>query len=407
MNTTIPKRVKCISIFIMAFLSLYPILYAYMNSFSFNYGEMLFLGLLPLILILAKSYRITTLPSGYYVFWFYVALLLIISSGDFKVTYLIPGGIAFTIFSLMTGVSIKYFNIDYLYKLMRSFLIIASLIFILQYMGLTPEEYSRCFILPISDHLAYSNLDYEGLIAMRQYGTRACSIFLEPAYFAQYACIFLVLELFYKAGTERLYTKLSIFIVAILLLSRSGCALLGLATVAAVKLITYLRYTKRSMGYLLFVLPIIGMSIFYYFSTDVGVALLDRTAELNTEGSSGYMRVFQGFFIYDYLPLINKIFGISTEDLMNMNIPFLSVGRDGEVAMFTNGLFTLLIRTGFVGFIIFMYIYIKMYKSTNIVGKASLWLLLSLSLVEQVYLLFPMMLCTVLTTKEFNNTIQR
>lgn len=48
-----------------------------------------------------------------------------------------------------------------------------------------------------------------------------------------------------------------------------------------------------------------------------------------------------------------------------------------------------------------------MYKSTNIVGKASLWLLLSLSLVEQVYLLFPMMLCTVLTTKEFNNTIQR
>ena len=81
-----------------------------------------------------------------------------------------------------------------------------------------------------------------------------------------------------------------------------------------------------------------------------------------------------------------------------MYIPFLSVKNNGEVSMFTNGFFTLLIRTGIVGFLLFGYIYIRLYKSTNNLGKASLWLLFALSLVEQVYLLFPMLLCFALAS---------
>lgn len=382
-----------INICSMVCLAIYPVLYAYMNSFSMNYGEMLFIILLPLIFIMAKTYKIIRLPSSYLIFWFYVALLLIIGSTEFKITYLIPGGMAFTLFSLLLGVASKYLDVKLLYRVMKYIFIGASVVFVMQSIGMMPSEFSRSLILPISDHLAYSNIDYDGLIALRQYGSRPSSIFLEPAYFAQYSCIFLILELFYKAGDSRLFTKFSLLVILEMLFLRSGCALLGLATVLSVKLICYLKYSQKSIAYFVLALPFILIAINYYLSSEIGSALLERTSELSTEGSSGYLRVLQGYFIYDYLPVVNKVFGISTSELSNMYIPFLSVGNNGEVSMFANGFFTLLIRTGIVGFLLFTNVFFRLYKSTNNMGKASLWLLFAFSLVEQVYLLFPMLLC--------------
>lgn len=383
-------RIKICS---MVCLALYPVLYSYMNSFSMNYGEVLFIVLLPLIFLMAKTHKIMRLPSTYFVFWFYVAFLLFIDSNEFKITYLIPGGIAFTLFSIMLGVTSKFLDIELLYSIMKYVFIGASIVFIVQSLGLMPSEFSRCLILPISDHLAYSNIDYDGLMTLRQYGSRPSSIFLEPAYFAIYSCIFLVLELFYKAGNSRLFTNFSLLIILQLLFLRSGCALLGLGTVISVKSIYYLKSSKKSIGYFILAIPFLLLLFYYYLSSEIGSALLERTGEFSTEDSSGYQRVLQGYFIYDYLPFFNKIFGISTSNLSNMYIPFLSVKNNGEVSMFTNGFFTLLIRTGIVGFLLFGYIYIRLYKSTNNLGKASLWLLFALSLVEQVYLLFPMLLC--------------
>lgn len=401
-NSVNLHRIKICS---MVLLALYPVLYSYMNSFSMNYGEVFFIVLLPLIFLMAKTYKILLLPPSYLVFWLYVASLLIIDSGEFKITYLIPGGIAFTCFSLMLGVTSKFINVKFLYNLMKFVFIAASIVYIMQSLDLMPSEFSRCYILPISDHLAYSNIDYDGLMDLRQYGTRPASIFLEPAYFAIYCCIFLILELFYKAGENRLFTKFSLLIIVQLLFLRSGCALLGLGTVILVKTIFYLKYSNRPIGYFLLVIPFFLVAIYYYFSSEMGSALLERTEEFSTEGSSGYLRVFQGYFIYDYLPSLNKIFGISTAKLSNMYIPFLSVRNNGEVSTFTNGFFTLLIRTGLVGFLLFVKIYVRLYKSTNNMGKASLWLLFALSLVEQVYLLFPMLLCFALASvkRQINN----
>lgn len=382
----------------MVCLALYPVLYSYMNSFSMNYGEVFFIVLLPLIFLMAKTYKILRLPSLYWVFWFYVALLLIIDSSEFKVTYLIPGGMAFTLFSLIMGVTSKFLDLRLLYCVMKYIFVVASIILIMQSLGLMPSEFSRCFILPISDHLAYSNTDYEGLMELRQYGTRPSSIFLEPAYFAIYCSVFLILELFYKAGDHRLFTKFSFLIILQLLFLRSGCALLGLGIVILVKSICYLKYSKKSAGYFVLAIPFFLFAFYYYFSSEIGSALLERTREFSTEGSSGYLRVVQGFFIYDYLPTVNKIFGISTSKLSTMYIPFLSVKSNGDVSMFTNGICTLLIRTGIVGFFLFLNVYIRLYKSTNNMGKASLWLLFALSLVEQVYLLFPMLLCFVIAS---------
>ena len=233
-----------ISICSMVCLALYPVLYSYMNSFSMNYGEVFFIALLPMILLMAKTYKIIRLPSSYYLFWFYVALLLIIDSGEFKITYLIPGGIAFTLFSLLLGVTSKFLDVKHLYNIMKCIFIAASIVFILQSLGLMPSEYSICFILPISDHLAYTNVDFDALMTLRKHGTRPASIFMEPAHFAIYSCIFLILELFYKAGENRLFTKFSLLIILQLLFLRSGCALLGLGTVLLVKSIFYLKYSS-------------------------------------------------------------------------------------------------------------------------------------------------------------------
>lgn len=387
---------------VMCFLALYPVLYAYNSTLSLNYGETVFLLLIFVALIYNKKKLSIKIPRSYYVFWGYVAVLLIVFSDSFKITNFVPGGVAFTLFSLMLGVCACYFDIDKLYKIMRGIFLFASLIFIFQKTGILRGNYSEVFILPISDHIAYSGIDLDTVISRRMGANRPASIFLEPAYFGQFCSIFLMLELFYKANS-RIFTKMAIFIILMMLIVRSGCALIGLATILAYKVISVFKSKGGTKIHLLLLLPVVAIAGQYYLLSDMGVELMERTQELDTEGTSGYLRVIQGFYIYDYLPSFNKIFGISADELGKTNFPFLKVDAYGEVSFFTNGLFTLLIRTGLVGLVLLLYFYLKLFKESNDLGRASLLLILSFSLVEQIYLLFPMLLCTVISINQKKN----
>lgn len=386
----------------MLLLSAFPILYTYVNSFDLNFGETAFLLILPLSVIYYKTLKVISLPRNYIYFWVYAAIALIITSGSFKITYLIPGGIAFTIFSLSIGVSVSLFNIDRLYACFKYLFYISVFIFVLQITHILPLQYQVVAILPISDHVAYTATDFSALMDLRSTTTRPSSLFLEPAYFAQFLSIFLTLELFYKSK-DKLYSPLSLVCVIVLVLLQSGLGISALFVVYGIKILSYYNVferssTKHSKVGLVFVSIVIAVVISMLAATEMGQELLERINEFSEEGTSGFMRFVQGFMIFDALPVWNKIFGISMEEVASMHLPFFTYAPDGTVNLFTNGICTLLIKNGIIGLTMLVLVYVGMYRIGSTLSRVMIILLFFLALLEQVYLNTSMLICTAIAT---------
>ncbi len=358
----------------MLVLALYPVLFSYVFPFNLNYGETFLLILS--FLCLFKSFQ---LPQGYLILWMYVAIDMIAISGGFKMTYLIPGGISFFIFSISVIALSCCFKLEVFYRYFRIIFILSAIVWCLQILNLLPPEYSRSFILPISDHIGYGEVDLQELRFIREDVDRASSFFLEPAYYAQFIAIYLAIVLFYDIGDKKLFPLRALFPIILLLALRSGVGIICLIVLICIKLLSYLKKTNNLLK-LLYIIPIVVFVGVFLAQSSLGADMLSRTAEFSEEGSSGYLRVLQGYIIFSDLPLYGKLFG---QEMV------------GDY-MFANGLSTVLIRTGIIGMLLLIYVYIRMYIKGTSLSKTMIILLLSMSLVEQVYLGPSMLICTII-----------
>ena len=388
MSQIIRKKNKTITMQNMCafLLAIYPVLFSYVSFFNINYGEIMLLVFSCVCVF--KSFK---LPSGYLLYWIYAAIDIFLICDGFKITYLIPGGISFFIYSLSLAVLSQLFNTHIFYRIFRAVFFVSVIVWCLQFLGLMPDQYSKSLIFPISDHIGYGNVDLKDLQYMRSETDRFCSFFLEPAYYAQFIAIYLSLELFYRAEETKLITKLSLFPICMLLLLRSGLGILCLAVIFGYKLVLYIK-NKGFNYYLLLFVPLVFLMGFLFLRSDIGVQMLNRRVEFNEEGTSGFLRLFQGFMIYDEFPLVGKLFGQE-----------LSGGY-----RFANGFTTVLIRQGLIGMILLVYVYFRLYRKSSSMGKCMVWLLLVMSLIEQVYLAPSMLLCTIvayLSRKNNENSI--
>lgn len=379
-------------------LALCPVLYSYVSSFNLKYCDILFLITIFGVWVISGGRSIFSFPRFYLVFWIYAAIALIMISHGFKITYLIPGGIAFTIFSMSWGACSKFFNISVFYAALRVVFILSVIIFFAQLFKLIPQQYQIAAILPVSDHVAYTDTDYYDLMLLVGRGNRPCSIFLEPAYYAQFLLIYLALNLFYKTRKGVFLSISSIVCIITLLLLKSGLGLAGLAVLLSIRVIVFFKESKKSRRLLLATLPFLFFAIYYYFTTDAGLSVLERQDELTTEGASGFVRVVQGFMIFDALPTSNKVLGVSMEDVENMHLPFITYDVNGDAKMFTNGFCTLLLRTGILGTILLFVVYFFIWQKGTTLSKVLLLLLFVMSLIEQVYLLPSMLIISVISS---------
>lgn len=401
----INKNIEISKRLLMFSLALYPVLYSYVTSFNIKYCDLLFILVILIAWTICGFKNVFKYPRYYYMFWIYVAISLILVSHDFKVTYLIPGGIAFTIFSLNLGACGKFFDLDIFFRITKIVYILSLLVFVAQLLHLLPSQYQVSAILPISDHVAYSDVDYSTLMNLRDSGKRPSSFFLEPAYYAQFLLVYLALELFYNTRNNTFMSFSCLACVIILLLLNSGLGLVGLAILLAMKLFLLFKTKKKKGPILLVTLPLVIAAVFFYFSTEVGMAMLSRQEELTTEGTSGFLRVVQGFLIFDALPVINQIFGISMEDVLNMNLSFIFYNQSGDI--FTNGLSTLLVRTGLIGTILLFVVYFFMWKEGSVLSKVLLLLLFVMSIIEQVYLSTSMLIISVISSCDLDRIRKR
>ena len=376
----------------MLLMALYPILWTYVSFLNLNYGETA-LFIVSLIIFFQYPQKLfSNLPRGYMLFWGICAICLVLHGGGFKFSYLIPGGVVFFIFSVSLAASSLCFSIEKFYKYYRIAFVFSVIVFILQTLRLLPEQYNYLFVLPFSDHIAYTGTELSTVFNHRN-GGRSSSFFLEPAYYSQFVTIFLILELFYKAGKNKLYTKTSLFVIVLLIFIRSGLGMLGLVMVLTYKAYDFLSNSRNYTKYLLILIPLVFFFLKLYLGSEMGESLLERKEELTMEDSSGYVRILQGALFFSNLPLLNKFIGVSQEQLIEFNKSIITYGPDDYISLFTNGFFTLTLSNGLIGLFVFLVMCYLLYKASNSLGRCSLWVLLSFSLVEQVYLGSSMLIC--------------
>lgn len=379
----------------MLLLALYPISFYYMAPLPLSYGQLLFLALLIIMLVSYGLKSFISIPKRITIFWIYAAIILLIFSQSIKITYLIPGGIQFFIWILILGICVRSFNIIYLRKYMRIIFVLSAIIFVFQELMVLSKGTRFVTILPISDTFSYGGLTYSGLISKQIYADRSSSLFMEPAYFAQYALCSLALEFFCVEVKDKLLTRYSLFIILILLILQSGIGLVGLLLLGFIKFLMIMKKLsmKKRLSYFFILVPLVLSLVFFYSQSEIGASLIERTDELNSDESSAFLRIFFGYYIYSYLPVINMIFGLPIDVLENI-IPSYLTSNDNSI--FLNGFQTLLITNGIIGVVLLFSIYIQCFKKGSILIKSLVWLLLLLSLTEQIYLMPYMLLLSVI-----------
>ena len=384
----------------MFLLAVYPILNAY-TLFGIITVAQTISCILFICGLSSKRSRLKIYPTFFLIFWGYATIHLLLFSGNFKITYLFPGGISFCLYAISLGLFCKYYSSSYLYKYLKWVLIFAVVLFIYQYLIFIITGTHISVFLPISDTVQYSVTSYSELVKIQMsYEDRFASIFLEPSYFGQYALIVLTVELFKKENKNKLCTPFAVFIVIIELLIKSGVGLLGLVFVALIKLIYVLFGGKQKKKLLiLFVLfPIIFWSVDYYLNSDIGIGVANRISlETNSDGEltdqSANERIIYGFWEYYRLDDLDKIIGTSISNRTEIGMRNTAI----------NGFSDSLITYGWIGTIILLTFYYKACYRGSLIVVAFGILLLVVSFVETILFDDFMLLCTVIILNEGKN----
>lgn len=385
-----------------ALVILAPLLHSYgINGFDF--GMILFPLVIVLGLIINKLKVQYQFPK-YYLLFFAYALVIPSILGVVRWGLTISNIIPFTIigFSLSLGFSCNYFDKEYglsLYKRIVYFVVLFFLLQNLMFLFFGIKISGLISFLP--NIYGYKDLSSSDMVEYQMLGDRFSSIFLEPSYFAQYIIPFLIIQLFSIRGKFNIAN--AIFISVILLLIRSGIGIMLMSIIWGVWL-----FSNQNIGSIRKVLLTLSicLGIVFYISTDIGKNVVSRNRELTktikTKSlSSGYIRIFRGYNIYNELSWKNKIFGIgfkssSLRDLINSS-SYKWMFKTNDMNF--NGIQSCLIGGGIIClFFLLLYLY-ALFQDTNFAGKMFLITLFLLLMSESVFCNTTMLFYIVLAYK--------
>ena len=390
-NTSILQKVS------MLILVTYPILEVY----SIGGSKISIAGFLGLCLWVFTSAQkglqgvFRVMPTTYYLFWVYMAFQTYLIAGISGWSDYIPGGIDFVIFSLVLMTLTSNFDHALFYRYLKYVFLFSTALFLFQYATFYLTHHKISVFLPLSNQLLYCDFSYSELVE-RQLALsnsliqRFSSIFCEPSYYAQYTLLVLCVELFRQENKEKLFTPFSLFIVAILIMTQSGSGMVGLLSIAIIKLLYVIFVTKKIKYYfyLIMLIPVAYWTVSYYISTTAGSLMMERVAEVNGtagENTSGFSRVVLGWTIFDGVPFFNKLFGNSRS--------FMQYYWDGG---FFNGVTALLCNKGLLALALLTFTYYLSAKRQGIMCTAVLLLFMIISLFESTFLNGLMLLTSVL-----------
>lgn len=380
---------------VMLLLALYPIMGYYSGPAGLTYANILTIILVVVSFLKNSKKSFLVYPKYYLVFWIYAALALVFFTvSSFKITFLIPGGISFFLWSLAFGLTLRYFNFDALKKYLYIVFFIASTVLIVQEVMTFITGSRFIAFLPLSEELTIG-ASYSEWKQVLLSANRSSSLFSEPSYFALYSLPILAIELFYGKGEKKFFTPFSFYIIAVLIILRSGVGFVGIFFLLLIKTLTFLKSsTFKRILLLIFFSLIVAFAVKEYITSEIGKNVLGRIDEFDTENSSAYLRVIRGYLVYDYMPWMNKVFGIWPDDLLKMHIPFFDMEVAKSSNLYFNGVQTALIRVGIVGTLLLLIVYIDIYKKNIPLSKVLIWTFLLFALMDQMYMSTTMLIFT-------------
>lgn len=385
-------------------LVLYPLLHIYcLPGFKLFPVSYLIFGLLLIVIILNKKFKLNCkLPSGFKLYWIYVSIIYVVLAKKFGIGLFIPGGYSFFMWIVLFWLCNTYLDYDSFKKYYRIVFTICSVVFLIQEFLYFTTGSRPLFMLP----LPFYGVD-KAIILMNQTALdRSSCFFIEPSHFAQFSIPLLAIELFDRSK-DKIINYFSVFIIAILLLLRSGNGMLGILLLLTIRTVTYFRYSHSNhkfLVYLLFV-PIAAFCTYKYVGTEIGSGMIERASGVGfSEDAESATRIVKGFLLYSELPILNKIFGYHIDDIANFafssKISYIFINKaTNEDELYLNGFQQVLVVNGLIGIILFVRVWLKLFFRNSILAKSLVGVYLFLSFVSNLYLNQMMLICMLLPFK--------
>jgi len=386
-------RVNCksqiIDKIIIWLLILSPMLNIYRLG-VFNLCELLTWSTIAVVFLNNRFYF--KMPSMLFCYFIYLLFVTLLSCA-FNITELLSrlSGVIHSLLIFALFFSIKDFS--YFYKIYKSFVLLAIALFFLQeisyaatgvrILGLIP-------FLPIDSSFSNASNSYS-FNEYLQVVNRSSSFFSEPALFAQYILPFLSLSLYLENGWKRI-SYFSLGIITLFML-RSGNGIVGLCLL----LIIYAFYFFCKFGFLYKIILVFIVIIFFILGVDilldseVGVQYMERSGELlltseNAEETSGFSRIYLGYYVYNEYNVWEKIIGINNFSEIQTKIMQSPYGYLLNGVLYFNTVQHFLIKGGIIGFCFFLILLLGLYRKNNICGKSIIIVFCVYSLMASMYL---------------------
>lgn len=135
---------------------------------------------------------------------------------------------------------------------------------------------------------------------------------------------------------------------------------------------------------------------YYYINSSLGENLMDRKDSVSGEmdSSSGFFRIYRGYYVFDAYTPIEKVFGINNFEKIKKRrdeskVAFLV---EGENDLYFNCFQHFLLRTGFIGTFLYILLCVSLWRKNTYEGKAIILTFFALSFVASLYMSSIMML---------------
>ena len=343
---------------------------------------LIFTSLLSILYILKNGINTNVLPKTmllYLCYWFIIHIFTASSTKEVFSVGIIRVFLCF----------ILYFSIKDISFFLKSYRIICILVisfFFYQVISFWIFGYRIPGIIPFLPFAI--DMDFADFITRARYDVRSASFFSEPAHFVEFILPFLAIELFRNEGKK---WGLIVIIILALLLTESGTALVGLAIILCMFVLYLVKESKYTIGK--FLLPAICVAIFVaaaslYSDSAIGQRLLDRQSQIDVSGDSesksAFLRMFRGFIVFSDYGAFEQIVGNDSPEAIKKHISStnMEIGEGMGDNMYFNTFQTALLRTGYIGTVIFYLMLIGFMKKKDFCGKAIVMTLVCLSFIS-------------------------
>lgn len=358
--------------FVTWVLVLSPILQTYgWGKYDFAFIVTIMAGILAII---RKECKFRELPKyllGYLLYWLVVhaisstSLFSVISLGTLKTIIVFSTFFSIISLPLLT----KYYSI--VVKICIVFFILQLIVKYTTGINI-PGVFS---FLPMANN--YDAADYFAVAATAE---RVSSFFSEPAIFAQYLVPYLCLTLFDNSLLRRKKVVNSLFLIVIFLLLQSGNALFGVVVCLLLFFLFRMQggFHKKIQTLIFVFVFLLGGS--YVVKTEMGEKLLSRKDEISINSidnlgyaSSGFERVFRGYYVYGGYSTFCKIVGNDNPEYKRSaamgSIISQFFSEEKQDYLYCNTFQMVLLNTGVIGIIIMFFVFRGIWQKTNYCGK--------------------------------------